>query len=658
LAVSAPAWWRGREWRRLVFALVLGLSPALVAWAGIRWAVGSRDDVVRMGQVTFAPTYPFGFWQQLETDGWTGPYRFKQDPFYKAMETEAREGDPDLMRSRWKQAAFTVRYVAGRPLESLLLVFDNAYRLFDRPANDYKWDYPYPYEGQVVVQRVIVVLAAAGAALVVAERPALAGVFLVPCALALLHGLVFPWPRYNVPAMPILIAAAGAFLARTAAARPWRDRRARSRLTLVVLAALLLAGPGLALRPLAPEVARVTLGLGVLLLVLLPFVLAASGSTRPRLAAGAAAMVGVLFVAHAVRDRGWHETETRLGGSVAGVEQEIRLPPEALGRLRSAPEAYVVFDMTVPRGDLQGATVEVGDGRWPGGALVPTMPRLRESTATGGRDRRGYRQWWALRLDPGALPSNAAEPLRVRLTVPEDAEAFLRGDRFAAQAREYEGPSLGDWPHYAALKIEYDGDYRLPVTVALGSVGTSSAVRLRSGERVTVRAVHRIRVLVPEGNAAWLSWQSAPAPAAGPAALAFAGYSGVRGEAELLVDGVPTLRFPLGAGADFEVSGGGWRLCHHAQPRRQDRAYGHYVLSGPPPRPGRPVPLRAQYRAGLSQDPMFFVIDRRASTADLVPSARACGVTGAVQDGAAEVLDASHNNYPEDTGRWTAAALF
>jgi hypothetical protein len=55
---------------------------------------------------------------------------------------------------------------------------------------------------------------------------------------------------------------------------------------------------------------------------------------------------------------------------------------------------------------------------------------------------------------------------------------------------------------------------------------------------------------------------------------------------------------------------------------------------------------------------MFFVIDRRAASPDLVRAARACGVEGAVTDGAARIVDASHNTYPEDTGRWTVAGVF
>jgi hypothetical protein len=658
LIATARWWWPSREARALVAAFLIGLSPALVAWAGIRWAVGGRDDVVRMGQVTFRPTYPFGFWQQLETDGWTGPYRFKQDPFYKAMEAEARARDPDLLRSRGKQLAFTLRYVGARPLASVLLVLDNAYRLYDRPANDYKWDYPYPYGMQVALQRVIVVLGVAGAALVVAEQPALAGVFLVPVALAVLHGLVFPWPRYNVPAMPFLIAAAGVLLVRVAGDAPWRRPRARRVLLTVALPAAATIALAALVREALPESARVGRVLGILLVVALPFVVVAMNGPRGRRVAGAAgAALALLLLAHAVRDRRWHETSTTLGGDVAGVEQVIRLPPESLGRLKSAPEAFVLFDLTVPRGDLQDAAIEIGSRRFAGSALVPTMPRLRESTATGGRDRRGYPQWWALRLDPAALPANAGEPLRIRLTVPETTDAVLRGDRFTGQDREYEGPSFGDWPNYVALKIEYDGDYRIPVSLPLGSLDTESAVRRRSGDAKAIAAVHRIRVVVPATNEGWIDWETAPAAAAQPTAFVFAAYSGTRGEAELRVAGRPEVRFPLGARESFDVSGGGWRLCHRAEPPRQDRAYGQYVLVGPAPARA-PVSLRVSYRAGLSQEPMFFVIDRRAISADLVRAARACGVGGAVTDGAARIVDGTRNNYPEDTGRWTVGAVF
>src|SRR5262249_14306881 len=159
----------------------------------------------------------------------------------------------------------------ARPRASALLVLDNAYRLYDRPANDYKWDYPWPYPAQVAFQRAVVALGLAGAALIAAEQPALAGVFLVPAGLAVLHGLVFPWPRYNVPAMPILLAAAGVFLIRVAAGRPWRHPRARRALLTVVAPALLTLLLAAAVRFALPEAARVGRVLGLLLLIAVPF---------------------------------------------------------------------------------------------------------------------------------------------------------------------------------------------------------------------------------------------------------------------------------------------------------------------------------------------------------------------------------------------------
>src|SRR4029077_457159 len=129
-----------------------------------------------------------------------------------------------------------------------------------------------------------------------------------------------------------------------------------------------------AVRSTLPEAARGGRVLGLVLVLALPFLVVAKNGTRARRAAiVAGAGLTILFLAHAVRDRRWHETTTLLGGDVGAVEQGIPLSPDALGRLKTAAEAFVVFDLTVPRGDLQGATVDVGGKSWPGGALVPTM---------------------------------------------------------------------------------------------------------------------------------------------------------------------------------------------------------------------------------------------------------------------------------------------
>ena len=86
----------------------------------------------------------------------------------------------------------------------------------------------------------------------------------------------------------------------------------------------------------------------------------------------------------------------------------------------------------------------------PGSALLPTMPYLPESTSTGGRDWRGYPQWWAVPLDATRLPP-VGGVLTVRLTA-RAGEARLRADRFAGQELTYEGPSFGERPNVVALK--------------------------------------------------------------------------------------------------------------------------------------------------------------------------------------------------------------
>ena len=661
ILATAPRWWRVPGARRMVAALVLGALPILAGWMAIQRAVGGNLDAVdQLGNFTFRQRYPYGFWQFLETDGWIGPYRLKTEPYYQALE-KAAEHDPDLLRNRRRQLAFTARYVAARPVESTLLVLDNAYRLHDRPPNDYKWDYPYPYPAQVVVHRVLCVLALAAFALFTAERPAHAGVFLIPVVLTVLHGLAFPWPRYAQPALFIVIAAAGGLLGWIGArwrALPVGSARTVSGRRAGMLAATSIATAviALALADLLPRAAHLLRVGSILAVVAVPFALAAALSfptTARRLLAAGLAVLAVLVTAHAVRDRRWHEVRTRIGADAAGIEQEIVLTPEARGRLRAASQAFVVFDLEVPAGDLQGAVVTVGGRDYPGSALVPTMPKLRESTATGRRDRRAYPQWWALPFDPALLPTDAAAPLRIALRLPSDRTAFIAGDRFSDQARVYEGPSFGDWPRFVALKLEYDGDYRLAVREPLGSAGTRSFLLDGSGVRRAMRATHRVRVITLGQNEGWTEWETAPPPSS-PAAFVWAAWSGARGDAEIAMDGRPLLRFPLGAAWPFEAEGAGYRLCHTSEGIRGEKPYGVYVLTGPGT-VGRPAALRVHFRTGMGHDPLFYVVDGKRTMGGA--PAGPCGA-GAMTPGAARILDASMNNYPEDTGRWTVTGVF
>jgi hypothetical protein len=654
LVVLVPVWAREKTSRRMTLAFALSLLPLMGGWLAIRAEVGQDvDPLVQGGNETFKPYYPYGFWQYLDSDGWIGPYRLKTEPYARALRAAA-ESDERLIRSFPAQIRFTFRYVLSRWRESVLLVLDNVYRLYDRPANDYKWDFPFPYWGQVLLQRGVLVLALLGIALFTGERAGLAGAFLMPFVIAVLHGLVFPWPRYNLPVMPILLGAAGAALARLGEARPLGRRMGI--LALGGMGALLASS---LLFDKVPEEARIMALLGWLALLAVPFVLflPAGAPSKRRAALGAAWIVlATLVLAHAARDRLWHEYAVVLGDDLAGIEQEIRLSPESLEHLRTAGEAFLVFDLVVPDGDLEGVRVQVGGREIPGSRLLPTMPPLPESTTTGGKDGRGYPQWWALPLDPSLLPSSPHDPLKVRLLAGR-ARLVLKGDRFSGGDRAYEGPSFGDWPHTADLKLEYDGDYRLAVRVPLQSEGTMSRLVRTDGRAVSSRGILRVRAVTlanDEGLVAWVS-PRLPTPRA---ALGFFAYSGRRGMGRLFLGEEPLVELPLGASEDYEATSGLFTLCYRAEASAKSPARGAYFLMGPFDNPG-PSSLSLRFRTGMSLDPAFFIVDPSRDVQSLAPAFAACrppaGLT--LVPGVARVLDASRGVYPDTFRSWIRVAL-
>ena len=651
LLASAPWWWRSH--RKLALALALGFLPAAVLWIVIVRAVsGDLKQIEAFGNFTFQQRYPYGFWQFLDTDGFMGPYRLGQEPYYQALEAEA-EARPELLASYPKQLGFTLDYLSSRGPESVLLVLDNMYRLFDRPANDYKWDYPVAYRRQVIYQRALLVLALAGMATLLSASPASAGVFFVPACLAVLHGLSYPWPRFNQPAMPIVIAVAGAFV--VWAAREWRRRAAAGALVLLLLAGILLYTAS-GVRMSAPELARLLRFLGIVSGIAAPFAYAALASRNRR----AFVLVGLAVLlalagAHELRSRTWHEIELPLGGDVAGIQQSIHLSTEGLQRLRQASEVFLVFDLHIPDGSPRGLHVEVNGRRFAPEKWIPTMPRFGESTAAGGRDRLGYRQWWALRLSEEALDTAS---IQVSLRSSGRSPIAVYGDRFPEQEGWYEGPSFGDWPHLASVKLEYDGDYRLPIRRRLESVRSSSFVVHRDEGRSEFPGVFRIRLLEPGTNEGRLWWETEPAPAAKEAAIGFFAYSGKEGSATLLLEEEPALGFPLGSAEDFEVDVPPHRLCHRAEPARGDMAYGGYVLFTPLAREG-PVGLGVRFFSGMSAEPLFFSLDRRQDRERLSELIARCNPppNAAPVDGVGRILDATRNRYPDDTGRWSVVSV-
>jgi hypothetical protein len=642
--------------RPIVMAVALGWVPIGGLWvAAAVFAQGRLDATLPEYNLAWKQPYPLGFWQFLDTDGFEGPYRLKTDPYYKAMEAAAAS-DAGLLRSRPRQYVFTLRYLAGRPREATLTFLESMRRLYDRPENPYRWDYPFDYRWQLWLQRTIAVLALASFATLVPTAPALAPVWLVPAALLLLHGLAFALPRYGTPPLLVLIAAAGAYVG-------WcvpRLRGPAARATaLVAVAAVLTLAAGEILLMRHPEASRWLRLAGTAVFAGVPFLLGAllADGRRPWLPAASWGFLVVLLAAHTLRDPSWHEVELTLGHG-RGVDQEITLSAAAVAELRSASEAFVVFDLSVPRGDTRGVSVEIGGLRRPGAELRPTMPRLPEDTTVGGRDWRGYPQWWALSLTPEMLPVGDA-PVRVRLRAEGDSQVVLRGDRFPAQDTVYEGPSFGDWPQLVAVKLQYDGDYRIPIRQPLGSERTESLVV--DGERAQPwRGRHRIRLVTLAANEGWLSWESAaPAADARAAAFAFTALAAGNRSAELSVDGVTVASFPLGGGSAFDQTSGGVRLCFRGT-GDPDHPLGQYALSGVPVRAGRPVRFDVRFRTGMRDENASFVLPRGQEAVLDRAALGACAPPPGVEliPGVGRILDASHNNYPADTGRWRVAGVF
>lgn len=225
----------------------------------------------------------------------------------------------------------------------------------------------------------------------------------------------------------------------------------------------------------------------------------------------------------------------------------------------------------------------------------------------------------------------------------------MYGDRFHDRGRVYEGPSFGDWPHLAQVKLDYDGDYRLPVRLPLQSTGTRS-------DR---KSAHRIRLISLANNEGRLLWETEPVGTGERAVTAFFAYTGSRGRAELLVEGEPALSFPLGSDEAFEIETPPYRLCYRAEAPRAGMPYGGYVLTMDAGREG-PIALGAKFMSGMSVEPMFVSLDmRRTQAKALADLAARCDVGQKRRVvGVGRITEAETNSYPKDTGRWFVAEVF
>ena len=70
--------------------------------------------------------------------------------------------------------------------------------------------------------------------------------------------------------------------------------------------------------------------------------------------------------------------------------------------------------------------------------------------------------------------------------------------------------------------------------------------------------------------------------------------------------------------------------------------------------------LEARYVSGMSLAPKFFTVDEQPSTEALQELLDSCGVSSERDGfaGASLLLDAAHNRYPQDTGRWIVTNVY
>ncbi|MEO8501401.1 MAG: hypothetical protein ABI565_10840, partial [Vicinamibacteria bacterium] len=244
-------------------------------------------------------------------------------------------------------------------------------------------------------------------------------------------------------------------------------------------------------------------------------------------------------------------------------------------------------------------------------------------------------------LAPEDLPDRTPATLDIVVSALGRSDVTLFGDRFRDQESLYEGPSFGDSLHRAQVKLEYDGDYRLPVRLPLASRSTAS----------DSRSQHRIRVITLASDRGQLVWEMEPVRASVRTALVFHAYSGSRGEASLFVADRFVATFPLGGKEDFDVEG----LCYRADAPRGDMAYGGYVVLTTPAHDG-PLVLSVQFRSGMSSAPMFVSLDTRPF--DLSALVARCTDERVPARGVGAILEARTNSYPSNTGQWSVADVF
>jgi len=668
LLAASARWTLAPPHRRRAVAFLAGALPVIAVWALLRIEV---DDPVRLESFSFHAfqrVYPHGFWLYLDTDGWMGPYSLRQYPFYLAL-VEAARGEPALLTSSARQWVFAGVYVLRHLDESARTVLVNLYRFFAKPTNDYKWDFPYPYGLQVWVQGLVSLVGLAG--LLRARRPCVPWPLLVAYVVtfSLLYAISHVEPRYHLPVMAALLMTAGLWLeeARGWVAGPTPQRRA------VIVALAVAAGSALSwclargmMQPLSALILHHAAVLGAAAALFLFFHGMGQGEARgARVAATAVAgLAAACVLAVGFTDVSWHGRRTALTPGSA-FRQRIVLSDEGLRALRSADEAFAVFDLARVDGDQRCLRADVNGTDHGGEALFPAMPRFPLATTAGHRDPAWFAQWWALPLgvaERQALTATVDITLSVSPACRNTGmtlglESFLRQG-----GRDYEGPSFEDWRKVSVYRLLYDGEHRLPVRRRRGVIERRSG-RIEEGRFRPMGQDLRLGLLVPRPGGARLDWETAAAHESGDTVVAFRAESGRGGEALLSVGrpgSVPEVSFPLAGREAFTREAGPIRLSYAPERLGEGRAEGLYLLRVPGSlvRAGEPLRLAVRIPTRLSSDERYFAVRPAPAAEDARRVLGADAGHRTLVEGFGRFVDATRNSYPVDTGPWEIAEVF
>ena len=638
----------------------IGLSLPLVLFAGLtHFGLENRHDSAPKHNLPRYHYYAYGVWQYLESDGWEGPWRLKQDPFYLAMVKESAD-DPGLLTSRPRQYLFAARYTAARLDKAVPIILGNFFRIFDRPQNPEHRGFIPPRSAIAIHRLGLVCALVAAVRLWSLGSPGLLAPLLI-LILGAFHAMAWGWPRYLMPVLPTLLALSGmGFVILLDALR------ARPRLGLWILFVVAAAfGAATLVRESSPEAAWGFRVAAMAMVFCGPVLVAHPGSESlsRRAALAVAIVVSVVIVGDAWRDRAWHTVEFQLEpGDV--IRQEISLDAEGHKRLQEAHERYLGVDLELKDPSHSPWAVTI-NGR--AARLEPGIPRLPESIPLE-TDSRGYPQWWLTPLTDDMLGSAKEQGrLVVELRIDNPNLARLKGDRFREQDRVFEAPSLGDWPHAAGIKPEYDREYRLVHTTVLASLGSRTFL-VRAGALSPLTAQARIRVFELDDRSGWTAIEArklTPVPGE-RTLLGFAARAAMkdRGPAELLVGGIKAVPFRIAMFTNTIWTAGDFQLCYRDRTPNQDDAYlsrGIYLLSGPIPCSANTCEVKVRFWPGMDDRPMTFgpeLPKNQPGALELQEVARDCGFVGTVGWGFGRLIDGSANEYPADRGRWRVARIY